>query len=58
MNKIRIKIKNSVVCLSDLKELKDESVRKELEDFDIATKTPIDCMNFVRKLKERYGRHR
>ena len=43
-----IKIKNSVVVLG-------ANPVDEIKRFDLATATPMDCFEFVKKLKERYG---
>lgn len=48
---VKIKIKNSVVCLGGLL---DAPLKAELAKFDLANKTPMECMEFVRKLKK-YG---
>lgn len=50
--KVKIKIKNSVVCLGGLL---DAPLKAELAKFDLANKTPLDCLDFVRKLKKDYG---
>lgn len=49
---VKIKIKNSVVCLGGLL---DAPLKTELAKFDLVNKTPMDCMDFVRKLKKDYG---
>jgi len=51
---IRIKIKNSVIVLANGEEA--GTLREEIRGFDISDKTPLDCMDFLRKLKERYGK--
>lgn len=43
-----IKIKNSVVVLG-------ANPVDEIKNFDLSTATPMDCFEFVKKLKERYG---
>lgn len=45
----RIKIKNSIVCLGDLGE---QSVKELVKNFELASATPFDCMEFIRKLKD------
>ena len=50
--RVKIKIKNSTVCLGGLL---DAPLVKALEKFDLANATPLDCMAFIRKLKEMYG---
>lgn len=51
MRNINIKIKNSVVALSS-----EGALLREIEEFDLAKATPVDCHCFVRHLKEVYGR--
>ena len=51
MNDTNIKIKNSVVNLSAHEEL-----LREIEAFDLAKASPVDCHCFIRQLKERYAR--
>jgi len=51
MRNINIKIKNSVVAVST-----EEALIREIEEFDLASATPVDCHCFIRHLKERYGR--
>ena len=46
---IRIKIKNSVVCLGGFRE---DELRDKIKGFDLSDKTPIDCMDFLRELKK------
>ncbi|MBR5835212.1 MAG: hypothetical protein IKY66_03515 [Bacteroidales bacterium] len=47
----RIKIKNSTVNITI--NLRTDSLKNEIENFDIASKTPIDCMEFIRKIKKK-----
>ena len=49
-DKHRIKIKNSVVIVVGQVENED-SVCRLLKQFDIADKTPTECFDFVRSLK-------
>ena len=48
----KIRIKNSVIILAQ----SGDGLREQLLEFDIADKTPLDCMDFLRKLKELYGK--
>ena len=50
---LKIKIKNSIVCLGD--SVVGNSIKKEILGFDLANSTPVDCMDFIRTLQERYG---
>ena len=47
MKRIKIKIKNSIVCIGN----PDTALRSEIERFDLADSTPLDCMEFIRRLK-------
>ncbi|MBQ6029897.1 MAG: hypothetical protein IJL31_00145 [Oscillospiraceae bacterium] len=49
---LKIKIKNSIVHVGALAE---GSLLRDIAEFDLADKTPLDCMDFIRKLKQRYG---
>ena len=51
MNITNIKIKDSVVALTT-----ESAILDELDNFDLASASPVDCHVFVRKLKERYAR--
>ena len=49
MKRMKIIIKNSSVTLGD------GALAEEIRRFDLSHATPVDCMLFIRKLKERYG---
>lgn len=49
--KNRIRIKNSVVIVVG-QASGEEIVSQLVRSFDVADKTPLDCFEFVRKLKE------
>ena len=46
----KVKIKNSTVILHQ------GALLEEIESFDLSKATPVDCLVFIRQLKERYGR--
>ena len=48
-NKTVIRIKKSVVVLGD------SELLEEFKRFDLSTATPVDCFDFIKKMKERYG---
>lgn len=50
---LKIKIKNSVIILADQRE---GGLLEQIRRFNLSDKTPIDCMDFIRRLKERYGK--
>ncbi len=52
MKIVNIKILNSVVCLGGAGE--DELV-EEISNIDLSDKTPLDCMEIIRRLKKKYG---
>lgn len=47
----KIRIKNSTVNITV--NLKSDRIADEIEKFDISTKTPIDCMEFIRNIKKK-----
>lgn len=47
--KNKIIIKNSIVCIG----VQQDKLREVLAEFDLADKTPMDCMDFIRELKAR-----
>ena len=49
-----IKFKHSTICIGNL--TTDAPLLKELQEFDLANSTPTDCMDFLRDLKQRYGK--
>ena len=49
MKDTHITIENSTVILGR------DSFVEELDNFDLASASPVDCHVFVRQLKERYG---
>ena len=49
MKDVNIEIKNSTVVLGE------SAFIEELNAFDLAKATPVDCHVFIRQLKERYG---
>jgi hypothetical protein len=51
MGKTIIRIKNSTIALQE-----SDALLREIENFDLAKATPVDCHVFIRQLKERYGR--
>ena len=51
MSKLKINIKNSIVLVW-LESEKFKSLFGRIKDFDLSNSTPIDCMNFLRKLKD------
>lgn len=52
MKRFKIKIKNSIVCVGA--GAGAEALRAELKGFDVANKTPLQCMDFIRELKKKY----
>jgi len=48
----RIKIKNTTVNITVVMPEPSE-IRDEIKKFDLSDKTPIDCMNYLRTIKER-----
>lgn len=50
---VKIKIKNSVIVLSDRR---DSGIIERIKGFNLSDKSPLDCMDFIRGLKERYGK--
>lgn len=52
MKRIKIKIKNSIVCMGS----PDTALRSEIDRFDLAGSTPLDCMEFIRRLKSWNGK--
>ena len=47
----KIKIKNSTVNITVvIPETSD--IKNEIKKYDLSDKTPIDCMNFLRRIKE------
>ena len=42
------------MCIGNL--TTDAPLLKELQEFDLANSTPTDCMDFLRDLKQRYGK--
>lgn len=52
----KIKIKNSVVIVNTSSDC-ESSIKEELKNFEIADKTPIDCMDFVRRLLKKIRRN-
>lgn len=51
MNKLKINIKNSIVLVG-LESEKSKSLFSRIKDFNLSNSTPIDCMNFLRELKD------
>lgn len=51
---VKITIKNSIIALCGKE--RENTVVEELRDFNIADKTPLDCMDFLRNLLNRYGK--
>lgn len=50
---IKIKIKNSVIVMAP--EGFDQ-LRDELSKIDLSNKTPLDCMDIIRELRDKYGK--
>lgn len=44
----KIIVKKSIICVS----LGEDDLRRVLDEFDISDKTPLECMDFLRRLKE------
>jgi len=53
--RLKIKIKKSNVTIGGLL---DGPLARELAAFDLASKTPVECMDFVRRLKKIYEAER
>lgn len=51
---VKITIKNSIIDLCGKE--RENPVVEELRNFNIADKTPLDCMDFLRNLLNRYGK--
>lgn len=45
----KIIVKKSVICVG----LCEGELRRALREFDLAGKTPLECMDFLRQLKEK-----
>ena len=50
-NKIKLKIKNSVVILGSGPD-NQEGLMELIRNFDAANATPLDCMDFIRRVKK------
>lgn len=48
--KCKVKIKNSIVVLAG------DDVREMIKRLDLSGKTPIDCMDLIRRIKYGYGK--
>lgn len=51
MSKLKINIKNSIVFVGSEGE-ESKYLFGRIKDFDLSDSTPIDCMDFLRKLKD------
>ena len=48
----KIKIKNSTINVS-INLCGDSAIKREVERFDLASKTPFDCMTFIKLIKQK-----